>query len=310
MKFSMDVVTKMTGISAASLRNWEKRYGFPRPERSCGGHRSYTAFDVDFLKNVAKWIEEGRSLSELAALYEKGCKNLCPVTALSPERGEIISDLTDDVRYRVQLLYKALMSYDQAAALQHYQILNAKLSPEQLFDKVIEVILRRLIEDIGLNPECAPKAHFASAFLRMRLASMLTIDFPPSRTSKVLTVATDPSAHEVGLLLVATQLKFMGFPIYYLGVDLKVAEVLAAAKEVNPSVIVMSYVDIEAFKKDLPELKKLGIPVCVGGYAFVDDEIYQKLVVSLPESIFIRRFSMRSSESARYIEMICEADRL
>lgn len=310
MKFSMDVVTKMTGISAASLRNWEKRYGFPRPERSCGGHRFYTAFDVDFLKNVAKWTEEGRSFTELAVLYEKECKRLCPVTSLPQDRGEIISDLTDDVRYRVQLLYKALMSYDQAAALQHYQILNAKLSPEQLFDKVIEVILRRLIEDIEAGPENAPKAHFASAFLRVRLASMLTIDFPPSRTSKVITVATDPAAHEVGLLLVATQLKFMGFPIYYFGVDMCLKDVAAAVKAVNPSVVVISYVDLEAFRRDLPVLETLGVPVCVGGYAFADEKAYESFAESLPESIFVRRFVMRSSESARYIEMICEADRL
>ena len=31
----------MLGVSPNTLRSWERRYGFPQPQRSPGGHRQY-----------------------------------------------------------------------------------------------------------------------------------------------------------------------------------------------------------------------------------------------------------------------------
>ncbi len=40
----------MLGVSANTLRSWERRYGFPSPRRSAGGHRQYTLTDVESLR--------------------------------------------------------------------------------------------------------------------------------------------------------------------------------------------------------------------------------------------------------------------
>ena len=69
MKFTIETVSKMTGIPAVSLRNWEKRYGFPCPERTPGGHRYYSAQDIEFLKKANHWVEEGQSLNQISKIY-------------------------------------------------------------------------------------------------------------------------------------------------------------------------------------------------------------------------------------------------
>jgi DNA-binding transcriptional MerR regulator len=40
----------MLGVSPNTLRSWERRYGFPCPRRSAGGHRQYALTDVEALR--------------------------------------------------------------------------------------------------------------------------------------------------------------------------------------------------------------------------------------------------------------------
>ena len=54
----------MLGIPAATLRNWEDRYGLVKPERSGGGHRLYTRSQVEQLRFVRERIDEGAQAAE------------------------------------------------------------------------------------------------------------------------------------------------------------------------------------------------------------------------------------------------------
>jgi DNA-binding transcriptional MerR regulator len=40
----------MIGISPNTLRSWERRYGFPQPHRSAGGHRQYELSQIEALR--------------------------------------------------------------------------------------------------------------------------------------------------------------------------------------------------------------------------------------------------------------------
>jgi DICT domain-containing protein len=55
-------LSSRTGVPAATLRSWESRYGFLRPERPAGGHRRYAESDVDAVLDVVRRRREGMSL--------------------------------------------------------------------------------------------------------------------------------------------------------------------------------------------------------------------------------------------------------
>jgi len=55
-------VSARTGIPVAGLRNWERRYGLPRPERSAGGQRRYREADCAVLMEVLRGRDRGLSL--------------------------------------------------------------------------------------------------------------------------------------------------------------------------------------------------------------------------------------------------------
>ncbi|MCU0522262.1 MAG: MerR family transcriptional regulator, partial [Anaerolineae bacterium] len=47
--YNIGVVARMTDIPAATLRVWERRYGFPDTARTEGGHRLYSDSDIQQL---------------------------------------------------------------------------------------------------------------------------------------------------------------------------------------------------------------------------------------------------------------------
>lgn len=61
----------MLGISPNTLRSWERRYGFPKPLRSAGGHRQYSLTEIEALRltlaethNVSSAISLARERGE------------------------------------------------------------------------------------------------------------------------------------------------------------------------------------------------------------------------------------------------------
>lgn len=61
-RLSIGDVVKATGLGEATLRAWERRYGFPQPRREPSGHRRYGAEEVERLLRVIAERERGTAL--------------------------------------------------------------------------------------------------------------------------------------------------------------------------------------------------------------------------------------------------------
>jgi DNA-binding transcriptional MerR regulator len=62
--YSIGAVARMLGIAAATIRNWEERYGTIVPERSAGGHRLYSRDQMEQLRFVAAEVARGLSAAD------------------------------------------------------------------------------------------------------------------------------------------------------------------------------------------------------------------------------------------------------
>ncbi len=75
----------MLGVSANTLRSWERRYGFPQPRRSAGGHRHYELVEIEALRQS---LAETHNVSSAVALArERG---------IGPSSGSRLSDAFAD----------------------------------------------------------------------------------------------------------------------------------------------------------------------------------------------------------------------
>lgn len=311
MKFTIETVSKLTGIPAASLRNWEKRYGFPEPDRSDGGHRFYTDSDIEFLRQALSLIESGHSLSELAKEYavhkdhynethvEK--KMISPLSRIQEIRSR--NEFLNDVDYRVQLVYESLLKFDLAATNQHYAILSAQLSPEKLFDCVFEELLKKAGEDSYANEILVAQCQFVSSFVRLKLSSFMAFDFPKMQDQKILVCSLAEEVHEGALLLVAAHLKFKGYPVFYFGSNVCMKDLKAIIDEIQPDVLCISYTYEENLHRDIDDLIQLKTPICIGGRAVA--QALQNLKTKKNKNLYFCQ-KVFGSEAAHYVELICQ----
>ncbi|MEP9363256.1 DICT sensory domain-containing protein [Nocardioides sp. CN2-186] len=56
---TIGALAERTGLSPATLRMWEQRHGFPRPQRLDSGHRRYLEADVDAVAHVVRRRDAG-----------------------------------------------------------------------------------------------------------------------------------------------------------------------------------------------------------------------------------------------------------
>jgi hypothetical protein len=67
----------MLGVSPNTLRSWERRFGFPSPRRSAGGHRQYELTEVDALRQA---MEETHNVSSAISIArERGTGPASPI---------------------------------------------------------------------------------------------------------------------------------------------------------------------------------------------------------------------------------------
>jgi DNA-binding transcriptional MerR regulator len=62
----------MLGVSPNTLRSWERRYGFPQPHRSPGGHRQYALNEIEALKLTLAETHNASSAISLAQRRGEG----------------------------------------------------------------------------------------------------------------------------------------------------------------------------------------------------------------------------------------------
>jgi DNA-binding transcriptional MerR regulator len=62
--YSIGAVERMVGIPAATIRNWEERYGLITPGRSEGGHRLYSRGHVEQLRFLKRELARGLQSAE------------------------------------------------------------------------------------------------------------------------------------------------------------------------------------------------------------------------------------------------------
>ena len=66
----------MLGVSPNTLRSWERRFGFPEPRRTAGGHRQFDLQQIEALRSA---FEETHNVSSaIAVARERGCGPASP----------------------------------------------------------------------------------------------------------------------------------------------------------------------------------------------------------------------------------------
>ena len=81
---SISAVERDTGLSKDTLRVWERRYGFPMPDRDVVGERSYPFDQVERLRAIKRLLDAGHRPGRIVAMPPADLERLSHATGCEP----------------------------------------------------------------------------------------------------------------------------------------------------------------------------------------------------------------------------------
>ena len=229
--FTASEVESRTGVPATTLRQWERRYGLPNPQRAKSGYRLYSQSDIGCIEFMHTQIGDGVPASRAAQLYLLTNGGKGPVIASNPRgAGE---DL-------ISRLIEATLIGDNTRADRVLGEAHASLSVEDVLLKVIQPTLVEIGEKWHRGEINVAHEHQASNFLRGKLHGLLELA-GNSKLGPAIIVACAPGEwHEIGALMMAVFLRRAGFRTHYLGANTPVEDLVRFAREVKAEALMIS----------------------------------------------------------------------
>ena len=248
-------VEARTGIPATTLRQWERRYGFPSPARSAGGYRLYSPFDVACLEFVRARQAEGLTVSRAVYLMREHLA--IPARPVAPASAPLVESLVT-----------ALLTPDHAEAARLLTHAHAELGTEALMLSLMQPALVQ----IGLLWErgeiSIAHEHLASAFLRSRVSQMLEVAGQDANGPLVVASCGPGEFHEIGLMMLSVILRRRGVRVQYLGANMPLADLASYVRQTAAEALLLTLNTQEsllAFRAEQAEWSGLSVPLYLGG---------------------------------------------
>lgn len=232
--YPMRVVERLTGLTADTIRVWERRYGAVNPERTDGNKRRYSGGHVRRLVLLRRATEQGHSIGQVVGLPDQELRQI--IGSSSPDVGSQVS-LYAAV---VEDYMKAVVAYDVQTAESILGRTAAILPPMTLTLEVLVPLMRRVGEAWNDGQIRISHEHIISGQLRSLLGTLMRHSEPSSGSPRII-VATPPDhLHEFGAIIGAFMAAGRGFEPIYLGAHMPFDEISNAAKDSGAALILLS----------------------------------------------------------------------
>ncbi len=262
-KYTVNEVEERTSVPASTLRQWERRYGFPMPGRSESGYRLYSPEDIALIEAMRRHIEDGVPASRAADLVKRLHAQVVSSLATQAE--------PKSVETFFEGLLEALVNLDQAQA---DRILSEAHALHPVETVLLDILQKCIIEIGQLWHDGKIKTtteHFASNYAQGRLRSLLQLTGGDSIAPAIIVACAPDDQHELGALTLAVLLRRQGFMVYYLGANTPVADLRAMAQDIRPAAVMISATVATSLKRlfeNKEHIYGMAPLVIFGGMAF------------------------------------------
>jgi MerR family transcriptional regulator, light-induced transcriptional regulator len=239
--YEIHEVAQLTGLAAARLRVWERRYEVVRPRRQPNGYRAYSADQVALLRAFARLIGAGARIGDLAG---RPREQVLAQADTQLADASPLAALLDAVRG---------LDRERLERLVAEQLAHRGLSA---FATEVVIPLAQVVGDLwalGQLPIAAE--HLASEVMLHALKGELRLRRGPGRL--VVAACLPGERHEWGVLGSLAVIQESGWRIHYLGADLPVPEVVEAARTLEPRAVALSASAPAVVQANLPALASL-----------------------------------------------------
>lgn len=252
--YSIEAVSRRTGLSAHVIRIWEKRYRAVEPARTATNRRQYSAQDIERLTLLRDLTRSGQSIGYIAKLPSDQLRQLGalaePATSRHRARRRTASSGTGSPAEFVDAALEAVKHLDAVALEAVLKRSEVALGAQGMLQHVAAPLAEKIGEHWRSGNITAAHEHFASALLRTQLG-LAARGFAGGTQTPTLVVATPTGQlHELGALLAAALAANLGWRVTYLGASLPAPEIAGAAAQDRARAVALSVV----YPEDDPQL--------------------------------------------------------
>jgi methanogenic corrinoid protein MtbC1 len=274
--YNLKVVIHETGLKADTLRAWERRYGLPNPQRTAGGHRLYSQYDIEMIKWLINRQDEGLRINhaiELWRSFEKSGQDPFQEMPIQQQLsqaavGVVEGKMLEEIKHE---WVKACMQFDDAKAEHILAQAFARYPIETVCLEILTAGLSEIGEMWYEGKGSVQQEHFASALAIRRLNALIASAPPPIRKGKILIACPQGEDHIYPLLLTTLFLRLRGWNIVYLGANVPLDKFDTAIQSANPDLVISSAQQLHT-AASLYELafylRSKRIPLAYGGLIF------------------------------------------
>jgi DNA-binding transcriptional MerR regulator/methylmalonyl-CoA mutase cobalamin-binding subunit len=230
---NISAVERETGLSKDVLRMWERRYGFPKPDRDENGERQYSPADIGKLRAIKRLMDVGLRPGKIVALSLENLNAMADARTMP--RGDQLSPVLErDVL--------AMLQTHDATSLQH--TLANLLMRQGLQKFVLETItpLNRAVGDAWMRGELQVfEEHLYTEQLQVALRTAINA-FPRQIGNPRVLLTTFPSEqHGMGLLMVEAMMVPEGVQCISLGPQTPLEDIRHAAIAHKVHIVALSF---------------------------------------------------------------------
>jgi MerR family transcriptional regulator, light-induced transcriptional regulator len=258
-KYTVNEVEERTGVPAATLRQWERRYGFPLPERSESGYRLYGDDDLRHIDAMKRHIDDGVPASRAAEMVRASAVEAPGPRPLQALRADLVA---------------ALIDLDEARA---DRVLGEAHALHPLEDVVLDV-MRGTMFELGERWHdgtiTTTTEHFASSYVQGRLRALMSLSGHNRNGHRVIVACAPLDQHEIGAMMLAVMLRREGYHVFYVGANTPLADLAAMAHTVRPVAVMVSASSsdsVDELRRQREHLDGIAPIVVFGGNGFNDD---------------------------------------
>jgi MerR family transcriptional regulator, light-induced transcriptional regulator len=238
--YTIKRASRLTGVSEASLRAWERRYRVVVPHRSESGYRLYDEADLAAVSTMRRLVDEGWSPAEAADAVRSGAVPAVLEEVVAPETSAGLPQ-PNAVTY-MQLFLSSAAQLDTAGIEESLDGGFSLGSFEHVVDSWLFPALEALGEGWARGEIDVAGEHAASHAVHRRLSAAFDAAGSRSRGPAVVVGLPSGSQHDLGALAFATAVRRRGMDVLYLGADVPVSSWEAAVRSRRARAAVLSVV--------------------------------------------------------------------
>ncbi len=277
--FNLSKVLQETGIKADTLRAWERRYQLPVPSRTEGGHRLFSAYDIETIKWLLARQDEGLRISQAVDYWRELLAAGADPLEGQPQSSSVNPAFSIDDNVRQPLSALTRLWIDNALSFNEVeadQILDTAFS-QFPWELVCTDLILQGLSDIGKRwyrgEITVQQEHFAAELVVKKLGALTSAAPPVFHQQKVLLSCPPGEYHTIPLLMINTLLRYRGWEVTYLGANVPDDQLVDVLEKIRPALVVMSAARLRtsaALLETSQVLQDHSIPLAFGGNAFTE----------------------------------------